>query len=86
MQRTPLGYASATSWVEYGAHEARHGHGRVRGDGEGKGQGKKKANLTRVAIPAVRVTDANTKGVKPAGSVWTKMQIPTCLDSLCEYE
>lgn len=30
------------------------------------------------------MNDGNTKGVKPAGSTWTKMQIPTCLDSLCE--
>lgn len=35
------------------------------------------SNGTEIPFPAVRVTDANTEGVKPKGSTWTKMPIPT---------
>lgn len=59
-QRTPLEYASNSSWVQYGDDES---------------------NTTEFA--AVRVTDGNTAGVKPAGSVWTKFSVPNCADYSC---
>jgi len=32
----------------------------------------------RTVFDAVRVTDANTQGVKPAGSTWTRFAVPNC--------
>jgi len=62
-QRTPLGYATDSSWVQFG-NDKKH----------------------RTEFKAVRVSDENTKGVKPSGSTWTKVPVPNCKDLACFKE
>jgi len=59
-QRSPLEYATGKSTIQFGDHH------RMRNNTEG----------SRVEFDAVRVTDANTDGVMPKGSTWTKYPVP----------
>jgi len=61
-QRSPLEYASSKSAIEFGAHH------RITNETGGR----------RAEFDAVRVTDANTRGVMPTGSTWTKFPVPNC--------
>jgi hypothetical protein len=68
-QRLPLEYASDKSSIQFGDQH------RARNTTGGR----------RFEFDAVRVTDANTDGVMPKGSAWTKFPIPTCCDVNCEH-
>jgi len=71
-QRSPLEYTTGKSSIQFGDHHHM----------------RNKTGGSRVEFDAVRVTDANTDGVMPKGSTWTKFPIPNCgkttSDTKCE--
>jgi len=72
-QRSPLEYATGKSAIQLGAnHNHRHVGNNTRG--------------SRVEFDAVRVTDANTDGVMPKGSTWTKYPVPNCVRDASPFD
>jgi len=61
-QRSPLEYATSKSAIQFGVNHRM----------------MNKTGGSRVEFDAVRVTGANTDGVMPKGSTWTKFPVPNC--------
>merc|ERR1711865_1147252 len=61
-QRSPLAYATSKSAIQLSK----------------KHHVANEAGGSRIEFDAVRVTDANTDGVMPKGSTWTRLPIPNC--------
>ena len=62
-QSMPLEFVGDTSWFEYGNSNS---------------SDENSSDKTRIPFTAVRVNDANTGGVLPKGSTWTRVGLPEC--------